>query len=81
MNIKKQHIIHLLVLIKVTCKAICLSATNDGCIFPISFFGGIVRSILDCCMLACKAAKSLYLRDTDHLFSTSLPFCTRKTYS
>lgn len=64
-----------------TCSAICLSAIKDGCMFPISFFGGSGRSILACWMLAWSAAKSLYLRETFHLFSLLGPLCTRIIYS
>lgn len=64
-----------------TCKAICLSAIKEGCIFPISFFGGNGNSMLPDCRLACSAAKSLYRRDTFHLSSLFGPLCTRKIYS
>lgn len=64
-----------------TCKAICLSAIKEGCIFPISFFGGNGNSMLAGCRLACSAAKSRYRRDTFHLSSLFGPLCTRKMYS
>lgn len=66
---------------KQTCNAICLSAIKDGCMFPISFFGGSGKSMLAWWRLAWRAAKSRYLRDTCHLFSLLGPRCTRKMYS